>query len=260
MVQHKVSSDWDARVYFEGAGEVERRLEVTPAIAGWELLSFRSYTFRAGLVMDGESADDEMCMVLLSGSLTMEVAGDGWSDAWVCEGRLNPFEGFPHVVYLPPRHTYRMTVHTDADCCYGRAPATGAKPPRFVTPEQAAKRSGMWQEAHDRYQILQHILEPGDAERLTCFETISPEGGFSRWPEERSSEAGSPIVSARNEVNHYRFEEPAGWGLQRLVTGDGADDEALVVRHGDTVIVRGGSYPVSTAPHSRMYTLTFVAS
>ena len=70
-----IRSDWDARIWIEGVGEAERRLEVTPAIAGWERLSFRSYTFRAGQVIDGESASDEMSMVLLSGEVTIEIDG-----------------------------------------------------------------------------------------------------------------------------------------------------------------------------------------
>src|SRR3712207_8395836 len=38
-VEHKVASDYDARVWIEGVGEAERRLEITPARAGWNYLS-----------------------------------------------------------------------------------------------------------------------------------------------------------------------------------------------------------------------------
>ena len=70
--EHKVASDDDARVWIEGVGEVERRLEITPARAGREFLSFRAYPFQQGQTIGGESAGDEMCIVLLSGAVTME--------------------------------------------------------------------------------------------------------------------------------------------------------------------------------------------
>src|SRR3712207_9586104 len=88
-VEHKVASDYDARVWIQGVGEAERRLEITPARAGWNYLSFRSYTFRQGQVIEGESAGDEMCMGLLSGSVTMEAAGQ----TWCCNGRPGVFDG-----------------------------------------------------------------------------------------------------------------------------------------------------------------------
>ena len=256
---HKVPSKWEARIWIEGAGEAERRLEITPAIAGWEYLSFRTYTFRAGQVIDGESAADEMCMVLLSGSISMKIGGHGFAETWQLARPGGVFEDPPCAVYLPPDHTYTMTVHEDADCAYGRAPAEGSKPPRLVTAEDALTQAGMWQEGHDRYQHLYQILKPGDTERLTCIETITPEGGWSRWPEERRAGLDRVAASLVNEVNYYRVEEEGGFGLQRLGTHDPERDDVVIVNHGDAVMVRHGSYPVAASPRSRLYALAFRA-
>lgn len=100
-VEHKLPSDYEARVWIEGVGDAERRLEITPARAGWDFLSFRTYTFRRGQVIAGESAGDEMCLVLLSGSITMETAAQPWS----CDGRASVFDRRPYAVSLPPGRT-----------------------------------------------------------------------------------------------------------------------------------------------------------
>lgn len=256
---HKVASNWEARIWIEGAGEAERRLEITPAIAGWEYLSFRTYTFRAGQVIDGESATDEMCMVLLSGAVTMAVARVGFGERWELSRPGGVFDDWPCAVYLPPDHTYTMTVHEDADCAYGRVPAEGTTAPRLISAEDAVKRAGMWQEGHDRYQHLHQVLMPGEAERLTCIETITPEGGWSHWPEARHAPLDRVAASLVNEVNYYRVDEEGGFGLQRLGTHDPVRDEVIIVNHGDAVMVRHGSYPVAASPGSRLYALAFRA-
>jgi len=256
---HRVASNWEARIFIEGVGAAERRLEITPVIAGWEELSFRTYTFRAGQVIDGESAADEMCMVLLSGSVTMEVAGEGVAERWELARPGGVFDDPPCAVYLPPDHTYKMTVHADADCAYGRAPAEGTKPPRLIPPDDGLSRIGMIQEGHDRYQHLHVVLEPGDAERLTCTETITPEGGWAHWPQERHAPLDRVAASLTNEVNYYRVDEEGGYGLQRLGTHDPERDGVVIVEHGDAVMVRHGSYPVAASPTSRLWALSFRA-
>jgi len=239
----KVSSNWDARIWFEGTGWAERRLELTPEIAGWEFLSFRTYTFRAGQVIDGESADDEMAMVLLSGAITMEVAGPGWSDTWEMRGRSDVFDGPPFALYLPPGHTYKLTLHADADCAYGRAPATGARPPRLIRPEEqvAAPSSAFGP------QVTQ-IFGSNVAENLSCSQVAIPAGG---WAFSEQGEHG-----ARNEVAYFRMEPESGWAVQRLIGPDGLD-ETFAVRHGDAVAVRGGVHPLVAGPSTVVYVLRF---
>lgn len=241
---HKVSSDWDARIWFEGTGWAERRLEVTPAIAGWDSLSFRTYTFRAGQMIDGESADDEMAMVLLSGAITMEVAGPGWSDVWEMRGRSDVFAGPPFALYLPPGHTYKLTVHADADCAYGRAPATGACPPRLVRPEDLVVAPAGPGSPH-----VTKIFGTDVAENLACSQVIIPAGG---WAFAETSEHG-----AWNEVTYFRMKPESGWAVQRIIGPDGLD-ETFAVRHGDAVVVRGGEHPLVAGPGTDVYVLGFV--
>lgn len=240
-----VRSDWDARVWFGEDGPFERRLEVTPTIAGWDHLSFRSYTFRAGQSIDGESASDEMTMLLLSGSITMEIDGPGGKQVWELDGRTSAFDGPPFAIYLPPHHGYRTVIQRDADCCYGRAPARGALPPRLFHPSDL--QSITTAEGLRRTTIFR----AGDTEHLRCQETIIPAGQWSVVNDDR------PDVQSINQVTYFQTDPQDGWGLQHIVGRDGA--EAVLVQHGDAVFMRGASHAVVASPESRLAMLTYQA-
>lgn len=251
-MQHTVRSDWNARIWIDGVGEAERRLEITPAIAGWSYLSFRSYTFRAGQVIDGESATDEMCMVLLSGDISFEAAGQSWH----CQGRDSVFGGLPYAVYLPPGYQYRMTVHSDADCAYGRAPATGTYPPRLIGPAdvRVEMRGG-----HNVTRQITHILDPGEAEKLLCVEVYTPSGNWSSYPPHKHDAHRPPEEVELEEVYYYRIEPPDGWAMQRLYTDDRSIDDVVLAQHGDAIMIRQGYHPVVAAPGYDVYYLNFLA-
>jgi 5-deoxy-glucuronate isomerase len=247
---YKVASDYHAKVYFEGIGEVERRLQVTPEIAGWDYLYFRSYTYRTGLHIHGESAGEEMVMVLLSGSVTMEVGGQ----RWVMDGRKTVFDGRPYTIYLPPGCEYSMTVHSDADCAYSRASAEGRLKPRMIPPE-ALKVETVDSENGSRQ--VTHILDPGDAEKLMCVETHFRGGAWADYPAHRHLSTDGAQVNA---VQYYRFQPDNGWALQRLYTANGEMDEAVVVHNGDAVIIRDCFHPVVACPGVQAYFLNFLAT
>lgn len=101
----RIASDPSRRLFLEGAGIVERPLEVTPDMTGWAAPTARAYTYRAGQVIDGESAGDEMVMLMLRGDIDLEAAG--------LEQRClrpDPFAAPPVALYLPPGETYRASV------------------------------------------------------------------------------------------------------------------------------------------------------
>jgi len=247
----KIASNWDARIWVDGVGEAERQLEITPAIAGWDALSFRTYTFRTGQVIAGESGGDEMCLVLLSGAITMEAAGQ----TWICAGRTSVFTGPPYAIYLPPGHTYRMSVQRDADCAYGRAPATGAFPPRLLTPADMTPAPA---DPASNHRVTR-ILGPGVAERLTCSEaTLSP-GTWDLASSSHPHALGRTPKTAIEAVSYYRISPEDGYALQRLsATSD--PDVVVIARHGDAVMIRQPDVPLVTAPGSEVYRLSFTTA
>lgn len=189
-------------------------------------------------------------MVLLSGSVLMDVG----AHHWVLDGRRSVFDGRPHVVYLPPGHDYKMTVLADSDCAYSRAAAVGRLQPRLISPEELKVETvgeGLYE-----HQVT-HLLDPGDAEKLLCVEMHTPAGHWADYPAHRHlDEDGGPV----NAVHYFSFQPENGWGLQRLFTADKTLDDAVVIHHGDVVMVRQNGHPVVAAPGAAMYTLNFLAS
>jgi 5-deoxy-glucuronate isomerase len=250
MMDFKVASDPNARVFFEGFGEFERPLQVTPEIANWRYLSFRIYKFRQGQVLDGESASDEMVMVLLTGKLTLRAA----EFEWELDGRNNVFEGKPHVLYLPPHKTYHLTIHADCDVAYSRAPATGKFPVRLARPEniRTERRDGLG----GGYRV-HHLLSPGETEKLLCTETIAPGNSWLPFPPYKHDADDLPNETYLEAVRYYRFQPATAWGMARLY-GDRDLDATLPVYDGDAVIVRRGFQTTAAMPGCQVYCLNFL--
>ena len=238
-MQHKIASDFSA----------ERRLAVTPEIAGWPHLTFRTYGFPQGHPIDGESVDDEVCMIFLAGSATVTVGAQTWS----VNRDADVFTGPPQCIYLPPHHNYLLTPLSDCEVAYARWPARGVFAPHVIAPEtMAVEERG----SGDTACRVTHILRAGEAEHLTCAEVLIPPG---HWYEDTTPEGGAAegAGGAAGSVWYYRLAPASGWALQRLNldSDDSALDEALVLRHGDAVIVRGGRHPVVAAPGYHLYGL-----
>ncbi len=235
-MQHRIASDFGA----------ERRLAVTPEVAGWPHLTFRTYGFAAGHSIDGESVYDEVCMMLLAGTATVAVG----EHTWPLDRSADAVGSPPQCVYLPPRHRYLFTPLTDCEVAYARWPARGEHPPRFIAPETLkAEDRGSGATAHR----VTHVLRAGEAEHLLCTEIVVPPG---HWYEDAPLAGPADGRHATpGTVRYYRLAPTSGWALQRLYTDDGTLDEALVIRHGDAVMVRGGRGPVVAAPGCQLYCL-----
>ena len=86
-----------------------------------------------------------------------------------------------------------------------------------------------------------------DLDNLIVGETISPAGNWSSWPPHKHDTYEKNLESAQEEVYFYKFENEKGFGVQLV------DDNAHVVRDGDSVKIERGTHPVACSPYSRMY-------
>jgi len=241
-MEQRVSSDFAA----------ERRLAVTPELAGWTGLTFRTYGFHAGHPIDGESVDDEVCMLFLAGSATVRVDGEIWD----IEGRSTVFSGLPHCIYLPPHRSYLLSPRTDCEVAYARMPAQGRFAPRFIPPGAlTAEERGA---GNTRRQVTT-LPGAGDTEHLLCLEARTPAGNWSDCPVHEQDTPAPGREATLAEVCYHRIEGETGWALQRLRSDDGAVDEAIVIQHGDAVMVRQGYHPAVAAPGHALYTLRVLA-
>lgn len=227
------------------------RVDVTPTAVPWAYLSFAVHRLERDEVVRLDTADTEVALVPLTGSLSAQT---GTLRAPL--QRDSVFTALPEVLYAPPGSDVVVRAGaTGAEFAVGRAPAEGRYPARVFRPSEMRRevRGG-----GSALRQVHHVLAPPlPAERLILYEVYVPGGMWSGIPPHcHDGRLGSPVLE---EVYHYRFDRPEGFGLHRNYTREGDLDEVFTVRDGDTVLVTRGFHPVAVPPGSNAYFLNYLA-
>jgi 5-deoxy-glucuronate isomerase len=245
MMNKKIPSDYNRFITLEGVGEVSRPVDINQSITGFsQLVSLRIYKFLPGQVINGEAEEDEVCIVFLSGDVTMEVIGKE-NHSWTFQGRKNVFDGLPYVVYLPPHYHYKLSPHTDAEVAYARAKVEGRFPPRLIRPEDMKTETvggGL-----NEYRVS-HILQKGEAEKLLCREIRVAGGHWQSYPPQQSG--------GLEQLIYCRMKNPNDFALMRLHGKD--SDEAMTFVDGESLAIDKGNYTVAVPPDCELYSLHFL--
>ena len=191
-------------------------------------------TLAPGEAFSSSSEDRELCLVVMGGQADVQAG----SHAWEALGqRANVFGGPATAVYMPPGTAFevRGAGELGGELAMCQAPA----------PEGA--------------DITQDILAKVPASTLLLGETINAPGNWSSYPPHKHDTEipGEEVVL--EEVYHYRFDPPGGFGVQCVYTEDRSLNEAMLVREGDTVLIPRGYHPVAAAPGYRLYYLWVLA-
>ena len=147
--------------------------DITPASASWAHVGFAVHDLAAGQTLDGPGTDDEICLVLLSGSADFSAGGQDFGRV---EGRASVFDRTPpHALYVPRRTAWSVTASSEAELAICRAPGlTDAHAPRLITPDQMPlEQRGTGTNTRFVCNILPET-EPADS--LLVVEVITPSG------------------------------------------------------------------------------------
>ena len=127
-----VKADYERRIELPGVpAPVPRPVDIDQSQTGFNnLRTLRIYRFDSGSVIDGHAEDDEVFIVVLSGSveLTMSLGSEQGSPS-ILSGP-NDSDGSACAAYLPPHAAYRLVPHNQADVAYARATPVGSQPPK----------------------------------------------------------------------------------------------------------------------------------
>jgi len=234
-------------------------LVITPETAGWGYSSLRVLELPAGGSVTFGTADDEMVVLPLSGSCTVECDGERFEIA----GRATVFSRVTDFAYVP--RDAQVTVSSAAG---GRFALPGARATRRLT-ARYGPADGVSVELRGAGQASRQVNnfcnpETFDADKLIAVEVLTPAANWSSYPphkhdEEREGEARLEEV--------YYFEVapgPAGEGIayQRVYTsGPGREiDVCAEVRSGDTVLIPHGWHgPSMAVPGYDLYYLNVMA-
>ncbi len=232
------------------AGKTGETLAVTAQGVGWQYLSFRVVVLAAGERYTVQTNREEVAIVPLQGSGTIEVDG-----ATYTLNRASVFVGPPALLYAPPGKTIEIEAESAFEFAFGGAPAEGRYGVRLIRPQEieCEIRGG----GAARRQVNHILAPPLPAERLILFEVYVPGGSWSGWPPHcHDGSGGSPYLE---ETYYYRIDPADGFAIHRNYCIDREFDELLPVRSGDLVLVTQGYHPVAAAPGSNVYFLNYLA-
>ena len=216
-------------------------LEVTPESAGWRYVGFRALKLAPGETSSAREDGREACVVILSGKVTIEAAGENFAGLG---SRSTVFQGPATSVYIPADTAYRITAEADAEVAICTAPAEPSGTPRVIHSDQVETRGSG---TNTRY-VRNILSDSDDAQSLLVVEVITPGGHWSSYPPHKHDRDAYPEETFLEETYYHRLSPPQGFAFQRVYTDEGDIDETMTVQDGDLVMVPRGYHPVG-APH-----------
>jgi len=234
-------------------GESGELLNFSRESVGWQWMSMTARRLNPGETYEAKTQGEEAAFVILGGRSTAN-----WGKGpQTIGGRNNVFDGLPYCLYLPSgnRVTFRPeTVCEIAEC---RVPSQAQLDPRLITPKDIAStlRGG----GNASRQIVDIIQTDFPADKIVVIEVYTPGGNWSSYPPHKHDVHAPPTEVDLDEIYYYRFNQPAGFALQRLYSPANGEERVIRANDGDAVLVHSGYHPVVAGPGYDVYYLNFLA-
>jgi len=215
-------------------------VNVTPHSAGWKYVGFAAYRLNGGDSVTLQKPSDEVCIVVLGGTVTITRGRDAWRE--IGERRDVFDDRAPYAVYLPIGDAVTVTAHTQAEIGVASAPAAGSLPPRLIEPA-SMKRFSRGGGLNERF-VCDILPQTEPAAHLLVVEVRTPSGHSSSYPPHKHDRDNVPEESALEETYYHRLQPSQGFAFQRVYTDDRSLDESFAVEDHDVVLVPRGYHPV----------------
>jgi 5-deoxy-glucuronate isomerase len=227
---------------------------ITPESAGWTHVGFDLHRLRPGEGAGAHTGSREACLVFISGKGRVTVGGRDFGEQG---GRMSPFEGPPHAVYVPAGPDWMVEATSALELAVCSSPGGGAYEARVIAPGSHAQQT-RGKGSNTRY--VTDILPEGDpAHSLLVVEVITPAGNTSSYPPHKHDTDDLPNESQLEETYYHRFKPPQGFAMQRIYTDDRSLDVAVPVEDGDVSLVPRGYHPVAAVHGYDVYYLNTMA-
>ena len=242
-------------------------LSITPESAGWEYISFQVRKLAAGASWSFATGENELALVNLSGRYAVVSDKGTWSGIG---GRMSPFEGAAHALYLPRRTAFTVTAEEAGEFAVTWCPTDEDHAPWLIRPEEVrvSLRGG-----GNVTRQINDLLPPGSpVHRLVLVEVYTPGGNWSSYPPHKhdvhaAGADGALLEADLEEVYYYRINPPDGYAFQRVYTDATCPlhkagypiDAVVTATDGCAVLVPEGYHPVVSAPGYTAYYLNVLA-
>ncbi len=219
------------------------------------LLDFELVVLNDGDSISGQTADREVLVVILGGTLTVTVGDETFEHLG---SRPNVFSGKPTSVYMPASHDYTLTGVGRVEVALCSAPSALETAPYVITPQHVTE--GRWGAANfsrNFHQILTATGQPDlPAQRLIVGETFTPSGNWSTYPAHRH-EKDEGDEAFHEEMYFFKVTPDNGFGVARHY-GDGYEDNHTV-KNNTILMMPHGYHTYVGAPGFTSYYLWFLA-
>lgn len=215
------------------------------ANAGLKYLSFAVLRLRAGQSWSGESGEEEMALVSVSGKFGLKVEGLRSAEWSGIGGRTSVFAGAPGAACVPRASVFLVTGESDCELAVFKSRTDADAAPALVRPEDIAtvnSGSANWR------RDVKMIFPPGTGltSRLIIGETLNPPGNWSGFPPHKH-DAGTVDEYPLEEIYYFKLQPADCFGVQ--VSYGGKEEDAAHIITDDTVAVfRSGYHPTSATP------------
>ncbi len=220
----------------------------------WKYIDFRVLRMRAGEVFGGESAGNEVAVVVIAGTVDVLCSDGSWKNVGK---RADPFSGSPEAVYLPPATAYELKAVSDVEVAICAAPARERHPGRLIALGADAEHVRGTGQAKRR--VFNILMDEDGASSLFLTEVVTFAGHWSSYPPHKHDTDDPPFESQLEELYYYRAQPAAGFAFHRVYTADGDIDETLTVHDTDVVLVPRGYHVCAAAAEYQIYYLNVLA-
>jgi 5-deoxy-glucuronate isomerase len=241
-------------------------LEITPQMAGWDLINFQARKLSENHVLNFETGQNELALVIFSGTLSVESNKGNWKNLGK---REDVFKGSASGLYLSLNTNLKITAQTDCEFALTWVPTQVENIPFVIEPE---KTEIIIRGGDNVSRQINNILPPGSpVDKLVLVEVYTPGGNWSSYPphkHDRVIKDGEKLLEADlEEIYFYKMDKKEGYAYQRIYTDETSPlhqrgfpiDALLNVSNNHAVLVPEGYHPVVSAPGYTTYYLNVLA-
>lgn len=202
---------------------------------------FGILTLIEGQSYDFNSGEDEVVLSLLYGSIEVVVNDQLYSSVGV---RNDVFDGKPSAVYIPANSSYKIKSQQGhkVEVAVSVAKSLGSSNAKAVGPDDL---ESFWRGKDNWSRLVTMINLPST--NLIVGEVFNPAGNWSGTPPHRHDLDVPDQETVQEEIYHYRFKKPGGYGIMRLYEETGME-QLYTFNDGDTVRMPTGYHQVVAGP------------
>ncbi|MEM8851452.1 MAG: 5-deoxy-glucuronate isomerase [Pseudomonadota bacterium] len=223
------------------------------------LTYFNIVKLTAGQIFDYRLPGYETCIVPATGTITVETAGETFTD--IGHRGEDVWDGEPEGVYVPTDTAARITARTDTETFIAGAKFADTLTP-FAVREADLDLVQYGSDDTKTHRKIKHILGAGHHDRvgrLLVSELFTVgTGGWSGFPSHKHDTDRLPDESRHDECYNFRFKPSYGSGLQMLQRVDNEPGDAYHIVDGSTVLIDKGYHPCCALPGYQMYYFTIL--